>query len=225
MGSDDGWRYFASLAIKIIMTLSFLFCPSFSNKALFSFSLNPRCLPRNWSLQFLMMLPWFRCPVQFSSSVVCDSLPPHGLQHPRLPCLSPTPKVYSNSCSLSWWCHPTISSSVVPFSSCLPSFPASGSFRMSQFFTSGGQRIGVSASASVLPMNIQDWFLLRHLAFFIVQLSHPRMTAGKTIDLARWTFVSKVMSLLFNMPSRLAIRLWKWATPALISSFVFVNLY
>ena len=160
MGSDDGWRYFASLATKIIMTLSFLFCPSFSNKALFSFSLNPRCLPRNWSLQFLMMLPWFRCPVQFSSSVVCDSLPPHGLQHPRLPCLSPTPKVYSNSCSLSWWCHPTISSSVVPFSSCLPSFPASGSFRMSQFFTSGGQRIGVSASASVLPMNIQDWFFL-----------------------------------------------------------------
>ena len=87
-----------------------------------------------------------------------NSLWPHGLQHARLPCQSPTPWVYSNSYPLSQWCHPTILSSVIPFSSCLQSFPASGSFQMSQFFTSGGQSIGVSASASVLPMNIQSWF-------------------------------------------------------------------
>ena len=98
--------------------------------------------------------------VQFSRSVMSDSLWPHGLQHTRPPCSSPTPGVYSNSCPLNLWCHPTISSSVVPFSSCLQSFPASGSFPMSQFFTSGGQNIGVSASASVLPIYIQDWFPL-----------------------------------------------------------------
>ena len=87
-----------------------------------------------------------------------DSLEPHGLQHTRLPCLSPTPGAYSNSCPFSWWCHPTISSSVVPFSSFLQSFPASWSFQMSQFLASDGQSIG--ASASVLPMNIQGWFPL-----------------------------------------------------------------
>ena len=97
--------------------------------------------------------------IQFSS-VMSDSLWPHGLQHTRPPCSSPTPRVYPNSCPLSRWCHPAISSSAVPFSSCPQSFPASGSFPMSQFFPSGGQRIGVSASASVLPMNIQDWFTL-----------------------------------------------------------------
>ena len=95
--------------------------------------------------------------VQFSCSVVSDSLWPYGLQHTRSPCPSPTPRVYSNLCPLSRWCHPTISSSVVPLSSHLQSSPVSGSFQMSQFFTSGGQRIGVSASASVLPMNTQDW--------------------------------------------------------------------
>ena len=95
--------------------------------------------------------------VQFSRSVVSDSLPPHELQHARLPCQSPTPGAYSDSCPSSRWCHPTISSSVVPFSH-LQSFPASGSFPMSQFFSSGGQSIGVSASTSILPMNIQDWF-------------------------------------------------------------------
>ena len=98
--------------------------------------------------------------VQFSHSVTSDSLWPHGLQHARPPCPSPTLGAYSNSCPLSWWCHRTISSSVIPFSSCLQSCPASRSFQMSQFFTSGGQSIGVSASASVLPMNIQDWFPL-----------------------------------------------------------------
>ena len=97
---------------------------------------------------------------QFSSSVVSNSLWLHGLQHTRPPCPSPTPGAYSNSCPLSQWCHPTTSSSVIPFSSCLQSFPLSGSFPMSQFFASGGQNIGVAASASVLPMNIQDWFPL-----------------------------------------------------------------
>ena len=86
-----------------------------------------------------------------------DLLRPHEPQHASPPCPSPTPRVYSNPCPLSWWCHPTISSSVVPFSSCPQSFPASGSFQMSQLFTSGGQSIGVSAPTSVLPMNTQDW--------------------------------------------------------------------
>ena len=95
--------------------------------------------------------------VQFSHSVVSDSLQPHGLQHARPPCPSPTPGVHSNSCLLSRWCHPTISSSVVPFSSCPQSFPASGSFQMSQFFASGGQNIGISVSTSVLLVNTQDW--------------------------------------------------------------------
>ena len=94
---------------------------------------------------------------QFRRSVVSNSLQPQGLQHARLPCPSPTRGVYSNSCPLSRWCHPTISSSVVPLSSPLQSFPASGSFPMSQFFRSGVQSIGVSALTSVLPMNIQDW--------------------------------------------------------------------
>ena len=160
--------------------------------------------------------------VQFSRSVVSDSLQSHGLQHARLPCPSPTPSACSNTCPSSWWCHPTISSSVVPFSSCLPFFPASGSFLVSQFFTSGGQSIEALASASVLPMNIQNWFplrltgltslqskessqlksLLQHHSskvsvlwrstFFMVQLSHSYMTTGKTIALTRWTFVGNV---------------------------------
>ena len=92
--------------------------------------------------------------------VMSNSLRPHRLQHTRLPCPSPTPGAYSNSCPSSQWCHPTISSSVIPFSSCLQSFSASGSFPMNQFFPSGCQSIGVSASTSVLPMNIQDWFPL-----------------------------------------------------------------
>ena len=98
--------------------------------------------------------------IQFSLSVVSDSLQPHGLQHARLYCPSPTPRACSNSCSLSQWCHLTNSSSVLPFSSCPQSFPAAGSFPMSQLFASSGHSVGVSASASVLPMNIQDWFLL-----------------------------------------------------------------
>ena len=105
---------------------------------------------------------WFIfCLLLFSRSVVSDSWRLHGLQHMRLPCPSQTPRVYSNSCPLCQWCHPIISYSVISFSSCLQSFPASGSFQRSQFFALDGQSIGVSASATVLPMNIQDWFLWR----------------------------------------------------------------
>ena len=99
----------------------------------------------------------FPVSVQFSRSVVSDSLRPHEPQHTRPPCPSPTPGVYPNPCPLSRWCHPTISSSVVSFSSCPQSFPASGSFQKSQLFMSGGQSTGVSASTSVLPVNTQDW--------------------------------------------------------------------
>ena len=108
--------------------------------------------------------------IQFSHSVVSDSLWPHESQHTRPPCPSPTPGVYPNSSPLSWWCHPTISSSVVPFS-CLQSFPASGYFQMSQLFTSGGQSIGVSASTSVLLINTQDW---SPLGWTVGSLCRPR---------------------------------------------------
>ena len=101
----------------------------------------------------------YKSKVQFSSvAQSCSTLWPQGLQHSRPPCPSPTPGVYSNSCPLSWWCHPTISSSVIPSHSHLQSFPASGSFQMRQLFVSGGQSIGISASAWAFPMNIQDWF-------------------------------------------------------------------
>ena len=109
---------------------------------------------------------------QFSSVqslTVSDFLRPHGLQHARLPCPSPTPTAYSNSCSSFWWCHPTISSSVVPFSSCLQSFPVAGSIPMSQFFVLGDQNIGAPASASVIPINIQDWFPLELTGWISLQ--------------------------------------------------------
>ena len=158
--------------------------------------------------------------VQFSCSVTSDSLWPHGLQHAILPCPSPTPGASSNSCPLSWWCHPTISSSVFPFSPCLQAFPASGSFPVSHFFTSGGQSywsFGISPSneySGLISFRI-DWLdilavqaqesllksLLQHhsskasilwcSAFFMVQLSHPYMTTGKTIALTSQTFVRK----------------------------------
>ena len=120
---------------------------------------------------YFIMLCWFLLyrSDQISRSVVSNSLRPHESQHTRLPCPSPTPGVYSNSCPLSRWWHPTISSSVVPFSSCLQSFPASVSFQMSQFFASGGQNVGVSASASVLPMNTQDWSPLEWTGWISLQ--------------------------------------------------------
>ena len=153
---------------------------------------------------------------------------PHGLQHPRLPCPSPSPRACSNSCPLNWWCHPTIPSSIMSFSSCLQSFPASGFFLMSWLFASGGQRIGALASESVLPMNIQDWFPLgltglislqskglsrvfsnttvqKHQFLVFSLLYGPTLTYihdyWKNQVLTRWTFVGKVMSLLFNMLS------------------------
>ena len=165
-----------------------------------------------------------------------DFLQPHELQHAKPPCPSPAPGVYPNLCPLSQWCHPTISSCVIiPFSSCPQSFPASGSFQMSQLFASGGQSIGVSTSAPELPMNIKGWFPLEWtcLIFFLskglsrvfssttVQKhqffgtqpslqsnSHIHMTTGKTIVLTRWSFVGKIMSLLFNMQSRFVITLF-----------------
>ena len=171
--------------------------------------------------------------VQFSRSILSDSLRPHESQHARPPCPSPTPRVYPNSCPSSQRCHPTISSFVVPFSSCPQPLPASGSFQMSQLCTSGSQSIG-SFSFNISPSNEHpglisfrmDWSdllavqgtlksLLQHhsskasillcSAFFIVQLSHSYVTTGKPIALTRQTFVGKVMSLLFNMLSRLVI--------------------
>ena len=124
----------------------------------------------------------FSC-VQFRHSVVCNSLWPHEWQHVRLPCPLPTPGACSNSCPSSWWCHPTISSSVVPFSSCLHSFPASGSFPVSQLFTSGGQSTGVSASASVLPLNIQGWFPLGWTSLNSLQLKRlSRVFSNTTVQ-------------------------------------------
>ena len=114
------------------------------------------------------MTIWFSS-VQFSCSVVSESLEPHEPQHARPPCSSPTPRVYPNSYSLRWWCFPTISSSVVPFSSCPKSFPESGFFQMNQLFTSGGQSIGVSASTLVFPMNKQDWSFLRWTGWISLQ--------------------------------------------------------
>ena len=114
----------------------------------------------NWAMCIKIFKKRLSPSAEFSHSVVSDSLQPHGLQHYRLPWPSPSPGVCSNSCPSSWWCHPSISSSVIPFSSCLQSFLASRSFQISQCFTSGGQSFGVSASASFLPMNIQDWLPL-----------------------------------------------------------------
>ena len=180
-----------------------------------------------WKCYTLYDSNYMMFSVQFSFSGVSDSLWPHRLQHARLPCPSPTPGACTNSCPSSRWCHPTISSCVVPFSSCLQSFPASGSFQMSQFFTSGGQNIEISASASVLPLNIQDWFPLG-LTGWISSLSKglSRVFSNTTVQsinslvlsflhgptltsihdywinlaLTKQTF-SKILSLLFNMLS------------------------
>ena len=123
-------------------------------------SASPHGFPLGGTFHYSFCVVWITSSIQFIRSIMSNSLWPHGLQHARLTCPSPTPRAYSNARPLSRWCHPTSSSSVVPFSSCLQSFPASGSFPMNQFFASGGHSIGVSASASVLQVNIQDWFPL-----------------------------------------------------------------
>ena len=130
--------------------------------------------------------------VQFSRSVVSDALPPHGLQHTRPPCPSPTPGACSDSCPSSWWCRPTTSSSVTPFSSCLQSFPASGSFPVSQFFASGGQSTG--ASASVLPVNIQDWFPLGWTGWISLQSKGQETRGG--LASSRASYVIGLVSIL-----------------------------
>ena len=132
--------------------------------------------------------------VQFSHSVISDSLRPHELQHARPPCSSPTPGVHPNPCPLSWWCHPTISSSLIPFSSCPQSFPASGSFPMSQLFASGGESIGISASTSVLPMNTQDWSLLGWTAWIsLLSKGLSRVFSNTTVQ--KHQFFSTQLSL------------------------------
>ena len=131
----------------------------------------------------------------FSCSIVSDSLQPHGLQHIRFPCPSPSPEACSNSCPLSQWCHPTISSSVIPFSFCLQSFPTSGSFLMSQLFTTGSQSIG--AAASVLPMNIQGWFPLGLTGLFsLLSKGLSRVFSNTTVK--KHQFVSDQPSLWSN---------------------------
>ena len=145
--------------------------------------LSPTCpFPRYLQLPWCKGLIW--TSVQFSCrSVVFNSLRPHGLQHARLPCPSPTPRACSNSCPSSQWCHPTISSSVTPFSSHLQSFPASGSFLMSQFCASGGQSIGTLASASVLPVNIQGLFPLGLTGLISLQSKgHSRVFSNTTVQ-------------------------------------------
>ena len=178
-------------------------------------------LPVHTNIAFILLL-------LFSCSALSDSLWPHGLQHSRLPYPSSSPRACSNSCPLSRWCHPTISSSASPFSSCPQSFPPSGSFPMSQLFTSGSHRFSISPSneySGIISYGI-DWFdlltvqgtlksLLQHhsskasilwpSAFFMVQLSHPHVTTRKTIALTIWTCVSQVMPLLFKRLSRFVI--------------------
>ena len=146
-----------------------------------------------------------------------DSLWPHGLQHARLPCPSPTPGACSNSCPLSQWCHPTISSSAVLFSSCLQSFPASGSFPMSQFFASGGQSIGVTTSASVLPMSIQDQLPLRMTGLISLQskglsrvFSNTTIQKLEKLDKTRKARKGQVINVCG--PSNCPFLLWKWET-------------
>ena len=204
-----------------MLPFGFYFCPIASFPIFY--------VPRE--VEKYLIMPNFS-PVQFSCSVMSDSLRPHGLQPARPPCPSPTPRVYSDSCTSSQWCHPAISSSIGPFSSCPQYLPALESFPMSQLFAWGGQSTRASALASFLPKNTQDWSsewtdgislqskglsrvfsntTVQKHQFFGTQPplwsnSHsPYMTTGKTIALTRRTFVGRVMSLLFNTLSRFVI--------------------
>ena len=145
--------------------------------------------------------------IQVSRSVMSESLRPHESQHARPPCPSPTPGVHPDSCPLSQWCHPAISSSVVPFSSCPQSFPASGSFQLSQLFTWGGQSIGVSASASVLPMNTQDWSPLGWTGWISLQSKGLARVFSTTVQ--KHQFFSTQLS----SPSNSHIHTWPLETP------------
>ena len=195
----------------------------------------------HWSVPYANTTLFWSCTVaissvQFSHSVTSNSLQPQGLQYTKPPCPSPTRRAYSYSCPFHWWCHPTISSSVIPFSSHLQSFPASGFFSSESVhcirwlkYWSFSFSISPSNEYSGLVSFRMDWLdllavqgilksflqhhsskalIFRHSAFFIVQLSHPYMTTGKTTPLARWTFVSKVMSQLFNMLSKFVIEVY-----------------
>ena len=146
----------------------------------------------------------------FSCSIVSNSLRPHESQHARPPCPSPTPGAYQNSCPLSRWCHPTISSSVVPSSSCLQYFPASGSFQMSQFFTSGDQSIRVSASTSVLPMNTQGWFPLGWTGWISLQSKGPSRVFSNTTVQRHQFFGAQLSS-----QSNSHIYTWLWENHSL----------
>ena len=216
-------------ALYFIVTSQTCFLPQSSMRGILSTKLMTVV---QYGLFFLWSTDFRKALFLFSHSVMSDSLRPHGLQHARLPGPLPSSRVCSNSYPLSQWCHPVISSSIIPFSSCPQSFSASGPFLVSQLFASGGQSIGASASASVLSMNIQGWFPLGstdfisllpkglwrvfqyhswkasipwHKAFFVIQPSHPYMTTGKTIASTTWTFIGKVMSLLFNTLSRFVV--------------------
>ena len=157
----------------------------------------PVFLIRTVRLLVKLIISMLLSSVQFSCSVVSNSLWSHGLQHARPPCPSPTPGVYRNSCPLSWWCRPTISSSVVPFSSHLQSFPASGSFPMSQFFVSGSQSTGGSASTSVLLMNTQDWSPLEWTGWISLQSKRlSRVFSNATVQ--KYQFFGTKLSLWSN---------------------------
>ena len=156
----------------------------------FEYLFVPSLLLNMLGCQLQVMGKYVFSSVQFSCSVMSDSLRPHGLQHARLPYPSPTPEACPNSCPLSQWCHPNISSSVTPFSSCPQSFPASGSFQMSQLFASSGQSIGVSASASVLPMNTQDWSPLGWTGWISLQSKGLSRVFSNTTNRWAWTTIN-----------------------------------
>ena len=165
---------------------------------IYSLCKNPIMNMRLYPAMFILLHT--HLSAQLSSSAVCKSLWPHGLQHARLLCSSPTPRACSPSWPLSRWSHPTISSSIVPFSSCLQFFPASGSFLRNQFFTSGGQSIAVSASASVLPMNIQHWFPLGWIGWISLQSKGLSRVFSNTI-VQKHQFFGTQLSLWSNFTS------------------------
>ena len=194
MGCFSGLLVSAASDQKLFCELCSLFCCSFNE------FVEEKVITPSYSSAILT--PPRPVLLLFSSSVMSDSLRPCGLQHARLPCPPPTPGVYSNSCSLNRWCHPTISSSVVPFSSCLQSFPTSGYLQMNQLFASVGQSIGVSDSASVLQMNSQDWFPLEWAGWISLQFKGlSRVFSNTTVQKHQFLLVyTKLIILYFHLP-------------------------